>query len=95
MSKPSSPLHCIRPDLIPTTLHYALITFDIVTISGRYPDDDNQQHYVQKYIAYADRASWEQEIHRRMTSPVSSDRAFVALEANPAKIDINVSVKVT
>jgi hypothetical protein len=95
-------IYCSTTDKIPKKLHYAIIGNTSTHIPGDQRSIDCPGHgypasteYNVTYVAYLDKDEWAKEINKRMTSTYSSDKNFVAVKVEPAKIEISTLVNIS
>lgn len=86
---------------LPDGEHFAILYFSSVYVPGDERSRTNPGHgyperyeSVVEYVAFTDRAEWEAEVQREMTSQYGR-KDFKAIYVRPASISTKVEVKVT
>ena len=87
-----------RSENVPTEPHFAILVFSSVSIPGDERSRTNPGHgypahdvSTVEYTWTLDRAEWEREVSRRMTSAYDR-RSFIPVEVTPRKPKVTVSL---
>ena len=89
---------CIKHSDIPSVEHFAIIDFTPIHIPGDQRSIDCPGHgypahteMAGRYLAFTNKAEWEEEIEYRMRS---NKKDFTAIHAKPASIQTKIIVDV-
>jgi len=93
--------YCYTKKDVPTTKHYAILTFSTYTVPGDERSRTNPGHgypahteSTAEYVAYTDRDEWEAEVSRLTLDRSYGQTDFVAMVVGPVNVTTKVAVEV-
>lgn len=93
--------YCHTKDDVPKTKHWAILTFGSIYVPGDERSRTNPGHgypggsqATAEYLAFENKAEWEAKVSE-MAIGKYSEKNFVAMAVEPAKIEMKVSVGIS
>lgn len=95
-------MYVTERDKVPKGNHYAIVEFDSITIPGDERSRTNPGHgypehseSVVRYVAFTDRAKWEEEIKQSLTPRFGTVKTnWIAIKATPATVKATFNVEI-